>query len=150
MGRTARSGTGNALAKRLGVSRQRVSALKQKGRVKMVGAKVDENASERMHRERLAAQQTSPSRQLKDLYAAKTAKLEYDKAINSVLDKAQVEKDAFRIARIVRDTLMRLPDRLAGVLASETDQNKIHAMLTTELRQALETLTAEDSARVDS
>jgi transcriptional regulator with XRE-family HTH domain len=140
MGRTARSGTGNSLAKRLGVSRQRVSALKKKGRVKMIGATVDEKASERMHRERLAAQQTSPSRQLKDLYAAKMSKLEYDKMIGAVVEKAQVEKDAFRIARIIRDTLLRLPDRLAGILASESDQNKIHALLTKELRQVLEAL----------
>jgi predicted oxidoreductase len=128
------------MAKRLGVSPPRITALKKKGRVKMIGSVIDEDATERMHRERIAAQQPSRYRKIKQLYDAKMAKLDYDKAVSSVLDKAQVEKDAFRIARIVRDTLMRLPDRLAGVLASETNQNKIHAILTTEIRQALEAL----------
>lgn len=133
------------MAKRLGVSPPRITALKKKGRVKMVGSVIDENATERMHRQRLAAQQPSKNKQLKQEYEAKMAKLEYDKAISAVIDKAVVDKDAFQNGRIIRDTMMRLPDRLAGVLASESDQKKIHALLTAELRQALESLTVEES-----
>jgi hypothetical protein len=150
MAKPARSGSASSLAKRLGVSRPRVTALKKKGRVKMVGSMIDEAATERMHRQRLAAQKPNKSKQVKQEYEAKMAKLEYDKAIGSVLDKEQAEKDEFRNARIVRDTLMRLPDRLAAVLASETDQNKIHTLLTTEIRQALEALSGDAMMETNS
>ena len=133
-------GTSNALAKRLGVSRQRVGALKKQGKVKTIGQTIDEDASERMHRDRLAAQTASPSRQIKDLYGARMAKLEWEKEIGAVVERAVVDKEAFEIGRIVRDALMRLPDRLAGILAAELNQQKIHALLTKEFRQVLEAL----------
>jgi len=138
---SGRPGTGNALAKRLGVSRQRVSALKKKGRVKMVGSQIDENASERMHRERLAVQQTSPSRQLKDLYGAKMAKLEYEKAMGLVVEIDKVKKATFEMGRRVRDNLENLPARLSGIFAAEQDQQKIFALFTKELQCCLEDLT---------
>lgn len=136
-------GTVSSFARRLAVSHQRVSYLKKHGKLKMTAAGIDEKASYRMHQERLAALRPSPSRQIKDLYAAKMAKLEYEKATGVLIERAQVEKEAFRTGRIVRDTMMGLPDRLAGVLASETDQKKIHAILTKEIRQAIEALSHE-------
>ena len=68
------------------------------------------------------------------------AKLEYEKATGVLIERAQVEKEAFRTGRMIRDTLLGLPDRLAGVLASETDEKQIHALLTKELHQVLEPL----------
>ena len=88
----------------------------------MTGAGIDEAVSEGIHRERLTAQQSSPSRQIKELYDAKMVKLDYEKAIGTLVEKSDVGKEAFRTGRIVRDTLMGLPDRLASVLASKTDQ----------------------------
>ena len=61
-----------------------------------------------------------------------------------LIEKAQVEKEAFRTGRMIRDTLMGLPDRLAGVIASEPEQKKIHALLTKELHQVLEPLSLEE------
>ena len=99
-----------------------------------------------MQRERVEAQKSSPSRQIKDLYDAKMAKLEYEKATGVLIERSQVEKEAFRTGRIVRDNMMGIPDRLAGVLASETDQKKIHVILTKEIRQAIEALSIEPEA----
>ena len=48
---------------------------------------------------------------------------------------------AFSKARIARDSLLNIPDRIAAVLAAEADQEKIHALLSSEIRQALEDLT---------
>ena len=73
------SGTVSSYARRLDVSHQRVSYLKKHGKLKMTRACIDEKASYRMHWERLAALRPSPSRQIKDLYDAKMAKLEYEK-----------------------------------------------------------------------
>ena len=140
MPRPARGGNGNDLARRLGVSRQRVSALKKSGKLKTSGPSLDVEASERMHRERLAAQQPSASRQVKELYDAKMAKLEYEKAVGLVVETSVVRREYFRLARIVRDAIMSIPDRLAGELAAEHDQIRIHAILSKELSQALAAL----------
>ena len=143
MGRKARAGTANAYAKRMEMSRQRVSQLKQTGKLVLKEGEIDAEASAKRHDDRLAAQQTSPSRQIKDHYDAKMAKLAYERAIGQVVDRKLVEQDAFRVGRVIRDALMGLPDRLSGTLASESSQQKIHALLMKEFRQVLEHLTVE-------
>lgn len=105
---------------------------------------IDPVASERMHRERIEAQKASPSRQIKEHYDAKMAKLEYEKAIAQVVDRRQMEQDAFRMGRLVRDGVMAIPDRLAAILAAESDPTKIHAHLVKEFRRVLEALSAEE------
>jgi hypothetical protein len=48
-----------------------------------------------------------------------------------------------RLAKLhmaVRDSLRTIPDRVAPIVAAETDQAKIHAMLLKEIGQALEGL----------
>ena len=39
-----------------------------------------------------------------------------------------------------RHALMNIPERLSAVLAAETDAARVHAMLTSEIRAALEDL----------
>jgi biotin operon repressor len=134
---TKKRGTGNQLAKRIGVSRQRVSQLKQAGKLKTTGAGIDVARSERMHAERLAAQQTSPSRQIKEHYEAKVAKFEFERLMGQWVEVAAVERDAFRNGRQIRDGFLGFADRLSALLAAESDEHKIHAILTKEIRQLL-------------
>jgi len=56
------------------------------------------------------------------------------------VDADDVKLVAFNKARVVRDALMNIPERLAAVLAAETDTQRVHNMLMTELRTALEEL----------
>ena len=56
------------------------------------------------------------------------------------VDADEVKVAAFNNARVVRDALMNIPERLAAVLAAETDASRVHAMLTSEIRAALEDL----------
>jgi len=51
--------------------------------------------------------------------------------------REEVQKIAFDSARIVRDALKAVPDRIAPVLASEDDQNEIRRILNLELDAAL-------------
>lgn len=132
-----RSGKASQLSRRLGVSRQRVYALKQTGKLKLTAGDIDVSESVRMHAERLAAQTSSPARKIKEHYEAKMAKLEYEKAAGLLLEKAAVERDAFRNGRQIRDGLLSFADRLAALLAAESDANKIHALLTKEVHQLL-------------
>jgi hypothetical protein len=54
---------------------------------------------------------------------------------------AQVVLDAgFAISRNVRDVLQNIPDRIAEILAAETDPVKVREILNTEIHQSLEGL----------
>jgi len=56
------------------------------------------------------------------------------------VDADDVRSAAFNKARVVRDGLLNIPERLAAVLAAETDAGRIHALLNQEIRAALEEL----------
>lgn len=76
----------------------------------------------------------------KEHYRAELARLEFEERIGTLTQAEGVEREAFRIGRLVRDGLLNIPSRLAGVLAAESDQRRVHDLLETEIRQALEAL----------
>ena len=76
----------------------------------------------------------------KECYKAKLAKLEYEEKIGRLVDRESVEREAFHVARVVRDAMMSIPDRLAGLVTAEGDQVKNHAVLTQEILAALKGL----------
>lgn len=49
-------------------------------------------------------------------------------------------RNLYAVGREVRNNLETIPDRLAGVLAGETDKSKVHQVLAGEIRAALEQL----------
>jgi len=59
------------------------------------------------------------------------------------VDADEVKVAAFNKARVVRDALLGIPDRVATVLAAESDARKAHATIAAEIRQALEELTGD-------
>ncbi|MDF0673240.1 MAG: hypothetical protein P0120_02700 [Nitrospira sp.] len=76
------------------------------------------------------------------VFRAKLSELEFLTRTGQLVGKEQVKTDAFRLGRMIRDAMLNLPYRLAGVIAAETDPEKIHDLLTKEIRQALEALAA--------
>lgn len=78
------------------------------------------------------------------LTKARADREELNLAVRSkeLIEVATVEKVTFEKGRQIRDSLQSLADRLAGILAPETDQAKVHATLTKEIHQALEALTS--------
>lgn len=80
----------------------------------------------------------------KEKFRAKLVELEYEERVGTLVRKDDVEKEHFRIGRQVRDAVLNVPARLAGILAAETDQRKVHDQLEKELRQALESLAIDD------
>lgn len=78
------------------------------------------------------------ARTLREAYMARLAKLEFDEKSGLLVKADAVKNEAFRVARIVRDNILNIPDRVAAELANETNQFKIHQRLTEELRRALE------------
>lgn len=63
--------------------------------------------------------------------------------IGELVSVEDVKVAAFNKARIVRDSLMNIPDRLASLLASIDDAHKIHEVLLQEIRTALEELSRD-------
>ena len=57
------------------------------------------------------------------------------------VDAGEVKVAAFNKARVVRDALLNIPDRLAAMLAAESDEHRVHEILNKEIRMALEELT---------
>ncbi|MBF0399659.1 MAG: hypothetical protein HQL90_02710 [Magnetococcales bacterium] len=80
------------------------------------------------------------SRAVRETYNAKLTRLDYEERTGKLLNAEDVAKEAFALARRVRDRLLNIPSRMASVLASETDSKTIEAMLSQELRIALEEL----------
>ncbi|MBI4001578.1 MAG: hypothetical protein HY348_07325 [Nitrospira defluvii] len=78
------------------------------------------------------------------LTRAKADREELNLAVCSkeLIEVATVEKVVFEKGRQTRDALLSLADRLAGILAPETDQAKVHTILAKEVHQALEALTS--------
>lgn len=76
----------------------------------------------------------------KELWRAKTCKLNFERLEGSLVDAESVRQAAFSKARLVRDSLLNIPARVSPILAAETNAKKINEILTQEIRQALENL----------
>ena len=80
------------------------------------------------------------NRAIREAYAARTAKLDYEERMGTLLKKADVEADAFACNRRTRDRIQSIPSRVASVLSSMTDALAIERLLDKELYDALEEL----------
>lgn len=76
----------------------------------------------------------------REYYKAEISRLEYEERVAKLIEAEKVDAEWFRLTRIVRDAMMNIPSRLAGVLASESDEHKVSQILEKELRDALEAL----------
>jgi phage terminase Nu1 subunit (DNA packaging protein) len=68
------------------------------------------------------------------------AHLKVRERTGELVERSAVADQQFRTGRRVRDGILNVPSRVAGPCAAETDQHKIHVLLTRELTQALEGL----------
>jgi hypothetical protein len=83
------------------------------------------------------------ARTQRERFMSELARLEFEERQGTLVKAEQVRTEAFRIARIVRDSLLNLPDRVAGEFSAESNQFKIHTRLTQEIRRAIEELKFE-------
>lgn len=77
------------------------------------------------------------ARAVRENYLARLAKLEYEERLGKLLSRDEVTVAAFNRFRTFRDGMLNIPDRVAAVLAAETDPAKVHEVLRTEIRKAL-------------
>jgi hypothetical protein len=77
------------------------------------------------------------ARAVKMHYDARIAKLLYEEKVRTLISADEVRVAAFNTYRRFRDGMLNLPDRLAAIIAAESDSNKVHGLLAVEIRQAL-------------
>ena len=68
---------------------------------------------------------------------AKKTKLEVDQLEGNLIDAKSVRDAAFNQARLVRDTLLSVPNRLSPVIANETDEHRVHDLIKDEIVSCL-------------
>jgi len=88
--------------------------------------------------------QTSTSfgqaRTIEMVFRAKLRRLEFETRQGKLIEAEVVRRAIATAVRAMRDGILGLPDRLATVLAAESDPKRVHVTLKTELSRELEAL----------
>jgi multidrug efflux pump subunit AcrA (membrane-fusion protein) len=146
-------------AKRHGFSRQYAGQLVQSGVIQLVDGLVDVEQADsaiaalRDPNQPQRRKNTSDVTELSTLLLKTRIKNEMERGkllearakaeIGELVSVEDVKVAAFNKARIVRDSLMNIPDRVASLLASIDNPHKIHEALLQEIRTALEELSRD-------
>lgn len=146
--------TQSEYAKRLNVTPPRINALIKKGIIKLKKDKIDpeqadeaiENYTDPMRRKAktdtgvISENSFIKARTIRENYKAALSKLEYEEKIGKLIEVEKVKNIFFNKARIVRDNLLNIPDRVAMRLINKKDTDEIKQILEKEIRQVLEEL----------
>ena len=119
---------------------RQVAAAKAPDRGGRGGAPAIDQALVQQQNQAAAIPSFAQSRAIREAYAARLTRLEYDQRSARLVDKAELKMRLAKLHMGVRDALRTIPDRVAPIVAAETDQAKIHATLLKEIGQALEGL----------
>ena len=79
----------------------------------------------------------SKARAVRESYLARLAKIDFEERTEKLVSRDEMQVAAFSRFRMFRDGMLNIPDRLAAVLAAETDPRHVHELLATEIRKAL-------------
>lgn len=73
-------------------------------------------------------------------YSAQLKRLEYLERSEKLVMKDSVEAEVFASFRALRDLAFGIPDRIGAILAAETDENAVRALLREHIRETFEAL----------
>lgn len=79
-------------------------------------------------------------RALKENYLALHAKIDYEIRIGELVEREKVDRDWINVATILRTSLEKMSDTLSGVLAAESDQSRVHLILTDQIETILNSI----------
>lgn len=82
-------------------------------------------------------------------FQAELARVKFEQQSGRLLDAEKVKREAFKVARVVREGVLGIPARISAELAGLTDPFEIENLLERELRTALENLSKEIEIEVD-
>jgi hypothetical protein len=83
------------------------------------------------------ATQYTKARAVREHFLARLAQLEFQERTGELVRASEVKIAAFNHSRMLRDRILAVPDRVASIVASESDAAKCHSILAEELRKAL-------------
>lgn len=78
------------------------------------------------------------SRAIKEAFAAKLLRIEYEQKMGNLLEASTVTREAFEVASRTRDRLEKIPGQVSAALTAMTDRRAIETLLAKEIRIALE------------
>ncbi len=84
----------------------------------------------------------------REMFKANLTELEYLEQVGKLIPAEEVDREWFELARLVRDTMLNIPARIADQLAHETDQRKVQDLLEQEIYQALESIAGKDESEL--
>ena len=85
----------------------------------------------------LGGSQYTKARAVREHYQARLAKIDYEERISKLVSADEVQVAAFNKFRQFRDQMLNIPDRMAALLAAETEAAMCHQILDEEIRKAL-------------
>ena len=77
------------------------------------------------------------ARKRKEYWLARQAELKYKKEHGQLVDKDEVDREAFAVARLLRDKLMNIGDRISPMIAAQSDRFVCKQMIDDEIMQVL-------------
>lgn len=93
---------------------------------------------------RVAAPDYQTSRAIREAYAARLAKLEFEERTGKLLNADEVQVKHFTLARRLRDRIQQIPRRVAprivAAVVAQPDQRMVEDLLMEAIREALEEL----------
>lgn len=76
-----------------------------------------------------------------EIYKAFLKKIEYEKEVGQVLPAEETKKVIFNLVKMVKDTLLNIPDRISPAVSSDPEiQHNVREELKTEIRLLLESM----------
>lgn len=75
------------------------------------------------------------ARAIREAYQAKLARLEYEERLGLLVNRDEVRRQYFAIARRARDQLLALPERVDAALAAATDRGEVRRILDPEIER---------------
>ena len=137
-------------AEHRGVSHTAVQKALRQGRIRAtVDGRVDVEQADRdwarntspMNAPRVDATMGGPAyaqaRAVREQYLARLAKMDFERRSGELVRADEVRDALSQMVRNTRDRLLSIPDRMAAVLAMESDQTRVNRLLSDEIREAL-------------
>ncbi|MFT6220495.1 MAG: pyruvate/2-oxoglutarate dehydrogenase complex dihydrolipoamide acyltransferase (E2) component [Rickettsiales bacterium] len=84
------------------------------------------------------------SRAIKEAYNAKLTRLQFERESKKLISADEVKVSAFNAARMTRDRMFNIPDRVIPQLVGKTDIHQMKELLKIEITKALEGLSNND------
>lgn len=80
----------------------------------------------------------------KDYWDAKLKEQKYLKDSGELIDIDSVQKEAFEIARVLRDSFLNIPDRVSALIASKNSEHEVAQILKQEIGQVLSMISGDE------